>query len=145
MNRRANFSWLLALALVTGCGDDPASPQEVTTEDLAGVWELVGLELRSTDDPPQVIDYIDQGFSGTFTISPDGCYILSFVREGSEPGIQSGMLRVVGSELWVASGECVPGGDFPNTFNFSGDSSYDFDDDGELEPAIQSYTFRRAS
>jgi hypothetical protein len=143
--------------LVIACGDDAQAPNEVTTEDLAGIWDLIGLELRSTDDPPQVVELTDEGITGTFTISPDGCYVLSLVVEDSEPGIQSGTLRVAGSELWVAGGDCQPGSDFPDdrnvltftyggdTFSMSGDGVvWDFDDDGENEPAVQTFTFRRS-
>ncbi len=157
MDRRAHLTWFLALSLVIACGDDPQSPRAVTTEDLAGIWELTSLELRSTDEPPQVVELTDQGYSGTFTISPDGCYVLSLVIQGSEPGIQAGTLRVSGSQLLVASGDCEPGSDFPsdptvlsltyagNTFSISGDGVvYDFDEDGERDPAIQTFTFRRS-
>jgi len=133
------------IPLVTACDDDPTEPVPVN---LTGTWSLTRIELVSTENPLIRVDMIDEGVTATLVLAAGGDYSLTLVDpvEGTE--------TLAGD--WTHTDtlilECLSGGFAGTTWEFQvevrngvleltgADGQYDFDDDGEEDPAILNLT-----
>ncbi len=150
---------LLVLGLTVACGDDGddiAGPTEVTMTDLAGNWVATDLEIRSLADSTRVLDLAEEyGWEMTFTLDPNGCYIIT--QESSETGRDTnvGTMRMRGSQLIVWGSDCRPDEEAPeepqtldfvyggNTLDLLYEIRHRFEGEPDSEPALQVIKLRR--
>lgn len=130
---------LMGLALLACDDDSPGSP-------LYGTWNVTKSEYVSGGDPPETVDLIAAGGSGTIAFNADASYDATIIPPGGTSERSSGAwsftetsltMRESGSSVtWVF--DRVMEGD---TMVLSGaDAEFDFDGDGTPEPATWNVT-----
>jgi hypothetical protein len=136
---------LLLLLVPLACDDDPTEPVPVS---LTGVWTLTHIELVSSVNPGTRVDFMDEGVTGTLTLEADGDFLLAVTDpvEGTETftGHWTHAETLILEHL---------AGDFAGTtWEFQvelgngvlvltgADAQFDFDDDGNEDPAILNLT-----
>ncbi len=159
MKIRKLIPLLLVLGLTAACsddGDDIAGPSEVTMSDLAGNWVATELRIQSQADPGKVLDLMDAyGWEMTFTLDPNGCYIITQENDESERNTNVGTMRLRGSQLLVWGSDCRPDDEVPegvqtldfvyggNTLDLLNEINHRFEGESESEPALQVIKMRR--
>jgi len=149
-----------ALLLLAGCSGDPTGPPSVLDR-LAGTWTGEAFTVTSNADAAQVLDLVALGGTLTLAIGPSGSFSGSALLPGGlfgAPGLitipLSGVIRIVDATTLRIDfvPEVLPVFTaFTTTFVLDehtltlqdGGSSWDFDEDGENEPATLSGRFRR--
>jgi hypothetical protein len=130
---------LVGLALLACDDDSPGTP-------LFGTWNVTKSEYVSAGDPPESVDVIAAGGSGTIAFNADASYDASIVspggvserRRGSWSFTESSLtLRESGSSVtWVFDRVMED-----DAMLLSGaDAEFDFDGDGTPEPATWNVT-----
>jgi hypothetical protein len=130
---------LVGLALLACDEDSPGSP-------LFGTWDVTKSEYVSVGDPPESVDLVAAGGSGTIAFNADASYDATIIPPGGASERSSGTwsftessltMRESGSSVtWVF--DRVMEGD---TMELSGaDAEFDFDGDGTPEPATWNVT-----
>ncbi len=108
---------------------------------LVGTWEGTKLLFISTPSQTDTVDVLADGGSLALTIEDDGSYSLGIALPDELPAVETGTLFIDGSRLILIGDSPM---DDPAVFDFSriadmlfldGDGEYDFDDDGEDDPA----------
>ena len=108
---------------------------------LVGTWEGTKLLFISTPSQTDTVDVLADGGSLALTIEDDGSYSLGIALPDELPAVETGTLFIDGSRLILIGNSPM---DDPAVFDFSriadmlflnGDGEYDFDDDGEDDPA----------
>lgn len=139
---------LAPLALVlAGCGDDGhdvAGPDDQAFQKLVGTWQASSFEFTSQEDHPESVEVIGLGAEVTVTITPNNRYTLTSALPGEGSETESGDIEVDGDQLVLTAdldGEVerldyvLSDGDQRLTISFEDDEGFDFDDDGEDDPA----------
>ena len=130
---------MLGLALLACDDDSPGTP-------LFGTWDVTKSEYVSSGDPPESVDVIAAGGSGTIAFNADASYDATIVPSGGTSERRSGTwsftessltMRESGSSVtWVF--DRVMEGD---TMVLTGaDAEFDFDGDDTPEPATWNLT-----
>ncbi len=142
---------VLAAALVVGCIDS-TDPDNVSEDDLAGVWTATQFVLASTADPSVTVDMISLGGTFVLTINADGTYSEAGVFPGDPPEVESGSGTYViqGTNLILTEDDDPE--PFTVAFVLSGntltlsstDESFDFDEDGVEEAATLEMVLTRS-
>lgn len=150
MLRKLAVLTLLISPLSVACDDDdPAGPVPVN---LTGSWTLTHIELVSVQNPGTRVDLMDEGVTGTLTLAADGDFTLTVVDpvEGTET------FAGQWTHAETLTLEHVSGGFAGTTWEFQvellsgvlsltgADGEYDFDDDGDEDPAVLNLTAVKA-
>jgi len=115
--------------------------EETSVADLEGTWEGVEVLFISLPDEADTVDVIPDGGSLTLIIDDDGRYGLALSLPGDLPALENGT-------VFIDEGRLILIGDSPlsdtlififeltgNTLILSGNGEYDFDGDGNDDPA----------
>ena len=161
------FALLTVLAiplLAWGCDDDspPMAPDEVPLADFAGTWVQTKWEYTTMAGPDQSVDLIAMGYEVTLTIDVNGRFDGTVSVPGPPPGVLTvgGDFTIDGDRISIINDD-LPGQEFVGTFALAenndpiagrrttlimtfNDSAYDFDGDGQSEPAMQVNGFERS-
>jgi len=150
MLRKLAVLVLLLIPLPAACDDDdPAEPVPVN---LTGTWNITHIELVSSENPEVSIDMADLGVTGTLLLEADGDFTFTVVVPMEETETFTGQWTHMGTLTM----EHVGGGFAGWTWEFQvevrngvlsltgADAQYDFDEDGDEDPAILNLTAVRA-
>lgn len=144
MRRRWNRWTGMALVLLTvgACGgDDSTGPPEEDPDAIApfvGTWDAEVFTVTSDADPSIVADLMENG-SFTINVQPSGTYTATLTF-GGIPLVEIGEISVQGDFIIL-----LPNGGEPATSSYEfvrsdyvrleGPTEFDFNLDGELDPA----------
>lgn len=137
--------------LLTSCSEESEGPDcslqgtNLSVSDISGNWNatsaVFGLDVAG---PVQEIDVVAEGGSVTLSIQSGGRFTLS-ISEPSEPSDNSSGSLCFDEDLLVVSFDEDSPDDYEffaiqlnsgtNTLTIEGPTSFDFDGDGQLEPA----------
>ncbi|MDT8341571.1 MAG: hypothetical protein RQ751_08670 [Longimicrobiales bacterium] len=141
---RRRFLLLAGLALLAGAGacTDPAGPPEgANAEALVGDWDASAVVVTNLAVPEQSIDLTAGGATFTLNVQPSGQYTATLTFLGS-PVTEIGFLTLEGDVLTFL--RQFPSPDTatavftqlgPDRVRFVGESAFDFDGNGESDPA----------
>jgi hypothetical protein len=125
---------------VAACGSDEETTAPLRNG-IIGNWEATQVEYRSRINASVRIDLIEASATATLTIGADNSYVLTITRLGGSPEITTATWMLDGGVLSV-----TPTG-MPWSWQFSvqlsgdslrlggADAEYDFDNDGQADPA----------
>ena len=138
---RASMLPLLAVGCVTGTG--------VELQEIVGIWDVEQAEIIAEATATLNEDVVESGSTVTMDIGAAGDFTLSLEDEDGMIETIVGDLVVDGNDLDVTFGSRqFPGEIFVEddraVFRIQGGVSFDFDDDGEREPAELSMIMDRA-
>lgn len=143
---------LVGCLLVASACDDP--PEMGTEPDPAiapfvGDWKAQELTLTSVADPSMAPDLVELGATFTLNVQPSGQYTAILVYLGQSQ-TEIGTISVSSNVLTLHRDFPTPGttpGTFeflgPDRFLLDGDSEFDFNLDGESEPALAHFDMVR--
>ena len=109
--------------------------------ELAGTWEGTKLLFISSPGATDTVDVLAEGGALALTIGDDGSYSLGIALPDELPALETGTLLIDGSRLILISDSPLIDpvvfvfSRIGNTLFLDGDGEYDFDDDGEDDPA----------
>ena len=146
MTARSRFGSLLAALLVVsfaGCGDDPVDVM-ATSDDLLGTWNVTSLVYAPVGGGTSV-QAIEPGASAVITFRADLSYTITFTEVGPPQvtDVEDGTFTVMGSVLTLTPDDAP---NDPSNLDiqqltatsvtlFQAVDEFDFDDDGNDEPA----------
>jgi hypothetical protein len=142
--RRALIAVLLAGLLGPGCGKDTVGPEP---GEVTGAWTATKVEYVSKADGTTV-DTVPLGGNCTLVLNPDKSSTLTTKLPGEDPLAMQGTWGISEDQLeFYPSG----GGEFAWNVVLSGgtmkltgaDWSYDFNDDGQADPATFNLDLRK--
>jgi hypothetical protein len=126
-----------------GCGEDPVEVV-ATSDDLLGTWNITSLMYTPVGGGTSV-QSIEPGTSGVITFRADFTYTITFTEVGPPQvtDVEDGMFTVMGSVLTITPDDAP---NDPSNLDiqqltatsatlFQADDEFDFDDDGDDEPA----------
>ena len=136
------------LAAAVGCSEDPVVPAPGIAA-LVGDWSAGSLVLTNVANPTVAPDLIELGAAFDLNIQPSGQYtaILVFALQSST---EIGQITVSGSNITLSP--TFPPGQPSTTGTYSlvgdrlvidGTSQFDFNTDGDPEPALAHFEFAR--
>lgn len=141
------WSRLLVVApLVAGLG--LACGEDVAVEDLVGTWNATEFVFSDFGDPVTDFDVLDSGGAVSIVIRANNTYTITFTFPGAEPETDDGTWALDGDVLTFDAGTAdetafdvsLSG----NTLTIhTEDITFDFDEDGDDEPAQLDATFAR--
>jgi hypothetical protein len=140
---------LLVIGFAGGCdligtGDDG---EDILTT-LAGSWSAVQFTFTNNASPTQSLNMIEEGWGMTLTIGEDGSYSGVIIEPGSSES-ETGTIAVEGNLMTISYPEGLPdvfAFELVNHNRFSLISetqAFDFDDDGNDDPATVTIVFER--
>lgn len=151
MLRRARWGgwWLSAVVLLAAaCGGDDGTSVDPDLQALAGDWNATELVLTSVANPEVAPDLIQLGADFSLNVQPSGQYTAILIYAGNS-ATAIGTIRLSGDVLTMAQ-------TFPDTLTTSGtyeltgdvlildaNTEFDFNLDGEDEPALGHFRFVR--
>ena len=140
--RHVKTRWLLALAVLAACGDDPVAVADPALAPFVGDWDATALTITSVANPETVVDLPAQGATFSINVQPSGAYtaVLIFARIAQT---ELGVIEVQGSTITLRR-------NFPtsqvnaSTYEFrgpsvlvmDGDTEFDFNLDGTPEAGL---------
>ncbi len=136
---------LAALLLLSfgGCGDDPVGVV-ATSDDLLGTWNVTSLVYAPVGGGTSV-QAIEPGTSGVITFRADLTYTITFAEVGPPQvtDVEDGTFTVMGSVLVITPDDApndpsnldIPELTATSATLFQAVDEFDFDDDGNDEPA----------
>jgi len=140
---KAGFSCsILLLALVLGCSSDSGlGPGDPVLDEMAGVWDAREFTVTSVAVPSLSFDVVALGGSFRLDIEPSGRYAGSLMLEGVSQ-TELGVIEVDGGTL-IQTPTNPPGDPVTiewgmpddNTLLLDGETEFDFNFDGQTEPA----------
>jgi hypothetical protein len=128
---------MLVSASIPGC---IASTDVEDVADLAGLWVASNAIYSELADPTNRFDLIAEGFAVTMEIEPNGDWVLLLVA-GDLASFQTGTMAVDGKLLLITdetgtnTGRAYLEGEQVAIQIEGGLQAWDFDGDGEAEPA----------
>lgn len=137
----------LAGGSLAGCGEDALAPAE-GIEPFVGNWRATDLVVRSAANEDLRVDLLAMGATFTINVQPSGQYtaILIFSQQAST---EIGYLTVNGSTLTMKRDFPAPGTTTAQ-YSFSGDrltldgdTEFDFNLDGDADPAFAHFELIR--
>lgn len=145
---------VLATGLLSACGgdDNPVSGDGGvdTIADLAGTWNAVKDEFTNKADTSQKVDAVSEGLGGiTLRIQSNGSFEVTISLFGSPFLTLDGTARVEGNKLTL-SYEGLGEIEYEYTLEndrlttIYNDATYDFDGDGNDEPATEVTVYVKA-
>jgi len=144
-NARREMTWLPAVLLavaVAACGDDdtpdPVGPDPAIAP-FVGTWDAEVFTVTSDADPNIVADLMENG-SFFINVQPSGTYTASLEFGGIPLSPEVGMMTVSGDVITLnPSGADAATSEFTfvseDYLRLEGPTEFDFNLDGELEPA----------
>ena len=150
--RRAAAIGLVGAAALAACRDDSGPGSSITIDDLVGTWNATTVTYTSQGNPGVRVDRIAGGGFATVTVATSGGYAFVLVPAGAEAEVTSGFMVIEGGFLLVQN-ISEPGVTIAFAMTvvsgtlglLSDEPSYDFNGDGEEEPAVLQIGLRRAS
>ena len=149
MRRRCVGVIVLAVVL-SSCGDDEPFAPDASLAAFVGDWRATSLVLASPAAPYISVDLIDIGSSFVLNIQPSGHYtaIMVFASQGQT---EIGQISLSGASTVILAREFPTPRQDISTFVFEGpdhlildgDTEFDFNLDGTLEPALSHFDLRR--
>lgn len=142
--------WFIALtsaALLGGCGDS-TGPGDVTLDDLVGNWQVTKWEYTNSANTSQKVDLASLGGTATLTVANSGAYVIAG-DFGGGPITLTGTYAVSGGKLVIhetgtSVTQTAPFTLSGSTWTITGlDGDWDFNDDGEDDPATLIIVFTR--
>jgi len=150
MLRKLAVLMLLFAPLAAACNDD--DPHEPAPLNLTGTWNVTHIELVSSENPEVSIDMTDLGVTATLVFEADGDFTFTVVVPMEETETFAGNWTY--TETLTL--EHVSGGFAGWTWEFlvsvqngvlsltGAEAQYDFDEDGNEDPAILNLTVVKA-
>jgi len=136
--RRVAALGLLAVAI--GCGGGVDVPVDAAVAPFVGDWTASDFTVTSSDNPAVWFRVTDGG-SFTMNIQPSGQYtaILSFPQLPT-PAVELGKLTVLGASIRLSPTGGTPATssyrfEGPDRLILDGPTSFDFNEDGTMDPA----------
>jgi hypothetical protein len=134
------------------CSDSAGPGGGVTIDDLVGAWSATTVTYTSQMDPGERVDRVAGGGFATLTVDEDGAYVFVLSPALEAPEVGSG-IAVVESGFLLVQNITEPGVTLAFAVTLgsgtaglvSDEPTYDFDDDGEEEPATLQIGLQRAS
>ncbi len=149
MRRRWVGVIVLAVLLPSCGGDEPLGPDSSLTA-FVGDWHATSLVISSPVAPDVSVDLIELGSSFDLNIQPSGHYtaILVFAGQGQT---EIGQISLSGPSTVILTREFPTPSREISTFIFhgpdrlilDGDTEFDFNLDGTLEPALAHFDLQR--
>ena len=135
------FAIGVVLALGACGGEDPVGPNP-TISDLVASWDAIRFVVQDPSDPEVRPDLIEAGMTFFLDVQPSGNYTAILTAFG-QPNTEFGRIEIRGSnELIFHREQPGPPRSDTGTFRLSGDTlfvtgqtEFDFDQDGAPEPA----------
>ena len=148
--RTAKVGFVSAVAL-GACSGDTGSGSSITIDDLVGTWNATTVTYTSQENPADRVDRIAGGGSATMTVEGNGGYTFVLTPAGAAPEVTNGFM-VVESGFLLVQNITEPGVTIAFAMTLtnstlglvSDEPLYDFNGDGEEEPAILQIGLRRA-
>jgi hypothetical protein len=143
--------WFLASLLVACGSSDPVATTQPdpAVEPFVGEWHALEFKVTSAQDADVWFDVVDGG-SFTLVVQPSGMYtaIVEFPSL-SDPVVEVGQMSSVGSSITLRpqGGPAATSSyqfDGPDLLILDGPTEFDFNDDGELDPAQAHIVLERA-
>jgi hypothetical protein len=143
---------LLVTMLGVGCGDSSSGPGGgVTIDDIAGTWNANTFVFTNRLNTSERFDLIADGGSANLTIDPSGPYSLVALNPAGSADVTTGF-AVVERGFLLVTDDARPGVTIAFAVNLSGgtlvlvtdEATFDFDDDGNLDPATLTMNLRAA-
>jgi hypothetical protein len=145
--------WVVLLVGAAACGSEEdgggSLEPDPSVAPFVGDWQAKALTLTSVFVADLVVDLLEQGATFTLNVQPSGQYtaVLIFAAQAST---EIGQVEVSGTTLTLRREFPTPGST-PGVFEFfganrfvlDGDSEFDFNLDGTLEPAMAHFEFER--
>jgi hypothetical protein len=134
MRRKTSWLGLLFMTTTLGCAGSGPSKTELT-----GTWHATSISYESTTGLGQV-DIMTMGATFELQLNADNTGVLTFKRVGGHVDVMTGTWE---SSVDILKFTLGPGNDWTWDMSMSGDqlrldadgSSWDFNDDGNQEPA----------
>ncbi len=133
----------VGLALLVGaalaCGDDDGTGPAAS--EITGTWQATTVEYVKVGQPAQTKQMLEGGGTATLVLAAAGTYIFTITPAGQPADIETGAWQLQGDIMVVTPAGSLFSLEFDvslsgNTLRLTGaDSEYDFDDDGNSEPA----------
>jgi hypothetical protein len=143
MFRKSAVLLLFVAFFGTACGDDdPVAPPEAS---LVGTWNVMALELVSNTNPNVQVDLIRLGATATLVLQQNNDFAFSLTWANPPGGVWGTDITEDGT--WSSTDVLTLTTSPTNTWQFEAslngdslilteaDTSYDFDGDGNVEPA----------
>lgn len=139
------FRWLtggplVAALLLAGCSSGGVGPK-TSIAPLVGDWQATALVITSVADPSIHPDLIQLGATFTLNVQPSGQYTAILVYNG-QPKTEIGQLSVRGDSITLSPSSTTSGSATTGTYSvdssnltIDGDTEFDFNLDGQNEPA----------
>lgn len=141
--RRTATVGLVGAAVIAGCGDSSGPGSDVTIGDLVGGWNATTVTYTSQLNPGERVDRIAGGGFATLTVADNGGYAFVLVPPLAVPEVGIGV-AVVERGFLLVQNITEPGVTIAFAVTvangalglLSDEPTYDFNGDGEEEPAI---------
>jgi hypothetical protein len=139
-------------AALAACSDSGGPGGGISIDDLVGAWKATTVTYTSQADAGERIDRIAGGGFATATVGDEGAYAFVLVPADGEPEVGSGFM-IVESGFLLVQNITEPGLTIAFAVTLgngtlglvSDEPTYDFDGDGETEPAILQIRLGRIS
>jgi hypothetical protein len=136
----------MLVTAVIGCSDT-AAPSDPA--DLAGTWNATSMVFVDDADPTVSVDVVTMGASFQLVIAADGTFTGAFAM-GSEIEPFAGTIAISGTNL-IITDSLDPTDTSTVAFTLDGNTLtlmddeelYDFDDDGQEEPANSTWVMEK--
>ncbi len=139
---------LVAALLLAGCKSGVVEP-DTSIGALVGDWQATALVITNVADPSVHPDLIQLGATFTLNVQPSGQYTAILVYNG-QPKTEIGQLSVRGDSITLSPSSATSGAATTGTYSvdastltIDGDTKFDFNLDGQSEPAKAHIVFEK--